>query len=441
LLNSKTLEAFTILAILVVCIIFTSYPAASLITSNVIIRNSGKIGTILSLPLHVEGKHIKNLLNQTVMLRGVNKVEFADDPDGIWMGSTMWMDANVKAELDAMKSWGVNVVDFHISVELTKYDIGPNSGHPASPYCSISAMEALHRVAQFAAERGMYVIFGGYSVRCYYSGAAQDRLPFPPYAESANASEVIASKEEFAEWWRMMASEFKDYPNVIFEIWNECGNSKISNRTDEEAFQDWLDATQQCITAIREAGFNGLIMHNWGYGVYCGVFEDEQGNPHCAWGTTLQDWVPNLLGNISDPTGNIVICVHGYDTLGAVGIYTFEAERQKWNSSWPYVYSHVKAALEYEGLKWWNETINYPLIWGEFGMTMGWKNSDPTQHTYEMARFNNTLAVFHEYGLHYCAFWWREISVYRLHNGPPNFTPTDSGQILKIYLSGSQQGE
>ncbi|MEM2704709.1 MAG: cellulase family glycosylhydrolase, partial [Candidatus Bathyarchaeia archaeon] len=129
--------------------------------------------------------------------------------------------------------------------------------------CSISAMEALRRVAQFAAEKGIYVIFGGYSVRSYWSGADQDALPFPPYQKSVNASEIIASKEEFAEWWGMLAREFKNYPNVIFELWNEPHNTATANKTNDEAFADWVNATQQCINAIRAAGFTGLIIHNW----------------------------------------------------------------------------------------------------------------------------------------------------------------------------------
>lgn len=439
-LKSKSLVMFTILLILIVCIIFSSYPVVSLIASNVTIKNSGKIVPIL--PLHVDGKYIKNYYNQTVILRGVNKVEFADDPDGIWMGSTMWTDSNVKAELDIMKSWGVNVVDFHISIELTKYDIGPNSGHPASPYCSISAMEALRRVAQFAAEKGIYVIFGGYSVRSYWSGADQDALPFPPYQKSVNASEIIASKEEFAEWWGMLAREFKNYPNVIFELWNEPHNTATANKTNDEAFADWVNATQQCINAIRAAGFTGLIIHNWETGVYCAILEDEQGNPYGKWGYRLQDWVPNFLSNISDPTGNIVLGVHGYCSEGAVGLYTEPSLQEKWGTYYPYVYSHVKTALEYEGLKWWNETVNYPLHWGEFGLRMGWKDSGNIDaHNKEVERFTNQLTVFHEYGLHYECFWWRNIGIYRLHSGPPNFTPTDGGQILKTYLSGSQQGK
>jgi len=115
------LIAFAVL----VCTIFST-PAISSSLNSVTIRSSGRI--VIISPLHVEGKYIKNAFNQTIYLRGVNKAEFADDPDGVWMGSTMWNNNNVKAELDAMKSWGVNTVRCHFSVELWKYDIGRSRG-------------------------------------------------------------------------------------------------------------------------------------------------------------------------------------------------------------------------------------------------------------------------------------------------------------------------
>jgi hypothetical protein len=212
--------------------------------------------------LRANGSKILDKYNNIVLLRGVNKVEFADDPDGIWMGSTYWDDNNVKAELDAMKSWGVNVVRCHLSVELWKYDVGPNSGHPASPYCSISARDAIKRFINMAAERGIYVILGGYTVRSWFTGGEQDSMPFPPYQKSTNASDVIASIDEFVDWWRSIAGELKDYPNVLFELWNEPDGD----------FNDWMNASQRCINAIREEGATQIIIISWKSGVYCALY-------------------------------------------------------------------------------------------------------------------------------------------------------------------------
>ncbi|MEM5867130.1 MAG: cellulase family glycosylhydrolase [Candidatus Aenigmatarchaeota archaeon] len=414
---------------------FFSIPAFSPLISNVTIRSSGIIAVIS--PLHVEGKYIKNAFNQTVFLRGVNKVEFADDPDGFWMGSTMWSDANVKAELDAIKSWGVNVVRCHFSVELWKYDIGPNSGHPASPYCRISAREAMKRLAQFAAEKGMYVIYDAYTVKCYWSGCDQDPLPFPPYQTSPNASQVIASVSEFVDFWRSVAREFKNYPNVIFEIWNEpCNRQSVSNKTNEEAFVDWMNAWNLCVAAIREEGAKQPVIFQWAMGVYCNLYEDANGNIYAGGGLRLQHWLTNAIGNLVDPLNNTIYSTHVYRLYGGTGLYQYSARDKYGYYGWPY--QHVKTAFEYMGLKWVGDILNKPLFIGETGCDVAWTGEE---YVREIAAWNNTLNIFNEWGLSYAAFWWRSTGVFRLHTGAPNFSPNEAGQILKMYLSVSQQGE
>jgi len=423
------LIAFAVL----VCTIFST-PAISSFLNSVTIRSSGRI--VIISPLHVEGKYIKNALNQTIYLRGVNKVEFADDPDGIWMGSTYWNDNNVKAELDAMKSWGVNTVRCHFSVELWKYDIGPNSGHPASPYCRISAREAMKRLAQFAAERGMYVVYDAYTVKCYWSGCDQDPLPFPPYQTSPNASQIIANVSEFVEFWRSVARELKDYPNVIFEIWNEpCNKQSVSNKTNEEAFMDWINAWNLCVNAIREEGATQPVIFQWAMGVYCNLYENEQGQIYGSGGTAvarLQNWLQNVIGNLTDSFNNIIYSTHVYRVYGGTGLYQGTAKDKYGSYGW--VYEHVRTALEYEGIKWAQETMNAPLLIGEVGCDLAFTGEE---YTRELAAWNNTLSLFHEWKLHYCAFWWRNTGVFRLHTGTPNFTPTTSGEVLKNHLSGA----
>ena len=434
------LKSYTLLiALAVLTGTLFSMPAISSLMSNVTIRSSGTIVTIS--PLHVEGKYIKNGLNQTVFLKGVNKVEFADDPDGVWMGSTMWSDANVKAELDAMKSWGVNCIRCHFSVELWKYDIGPDSGHPASPYCRISAREAMKRLAQFASEKGMYVIYDAYTVKCYWSGCDQDPLPFPPYQTSPNASDIIANVSEFADFWRSIASEFKRYSNVVFEVWNEPCNTKASNRTNEEAFMDWMNAWNLCVNAIREEGATQPVIFQWAMGVYCNLYENQEtGEIYATGGTSgslrLHHWLEDAIGNLTDPLGNIIYSTHVYRAYGGTGFYKFEAQEKY--GYWGWVYEHIRAAFEYIGLDWAQETMNVPLFIGECGCDLAFTGEE---YTRELAAWNNTLSLFDEWEIHYTAFWWRNTGIFRLHTGAPNFTPTDGGQILKTYLSSSQQGE
>lgn len=402
--------------------------AASLFKSEETIMNFGKIAA--TIPLHVEGRYIKDAHGNTVYLRGVNKVEFCDDPDGTWMGSTMWSDENVKAELDVMKKWGINVVRCHFSIELWKYDIGPDSGHPASPYCALSAREAIKRFVEFAAEKGIYVILDAYSVKCYWSDGKQDPLPFPPYQTSPGAAEIISSVNDFVDWWRSVARELKDYPNVMFELWNEP-----SPPDTRENWMIWLNAAQQCINAIREEGFNGIIFFEWSMGIYCNIYADGNFPLGVAQeGYTLHNWLREAVSNLTDPANNLAFDVHLYRFGGGTGILQGEDMQSYWNSTHAWNYSQIKMAMEYMGFKWAGETLNVSLIVGEIGCDLGWKYSNPEEYQHEITAFNNTLTILEEWNIHYTAFWWRETGAFRLHNGPPNFVPTESGQILKEKL-------
>ena len=381
----------------------------------------------MSLPkLHREGRYIKDDFGNTVVFKGVNKVEFADDPDGTWMGSTMWRDENVAEELDAMKSWGINVIRCHISVELWKYDIGPDSGHLASPYCAISTREAIKRLLTMAAERGIYVIIDGYSVGCYWTGGDQDPLPFPPYQISTNASAIIGSVDDFVEWWRSVANELKGYPNVMFDLWNEPNPPM-------EAWGTWLDAAQRGINAIRETGFDGIILFGWRTGVYCNAYED-----HYSSDFTLHTWLEDAIASLNDPTGNLVYDCHFYRIGGSTGMYKTADMQEKWGSNFAWDYEQIKAAMEWMGWKWAGETLNVPILMGEGGATLGWGQSNPVEHQHEMTAWSNLLQILDEWGIHYVAFWWRNSGVYRLLQHGESWVPppTESGQILIDAIAG-----
>jgi hypothetical protein len=106
--------------------------------------------------------------------------------------------------------------------------------------------------------------------------------------------------------------------------------------------------------------------------------------------------------------------------------------QEKWGAYYAWDYNEIKRAFEYEGLKWVGESVNKPLIIGECGANLGWKDSNPDEYQKEIIAWNNTLAIFNEWGLHYQAFWWRNIGIYRLlEQGQPWVPPpTESGEIL-----------
>lgn len=352
--------------------------------------------------LHVDGKYIKNETNQIIFLKGVNKVEMADDPDGIWMGDTMWKTSKVIAELDFMKSWGINVIRVHQAVEHWKYNM-------SSPNAAIPHRQAVKQLLDLAAERGIYVIYDGYSVTDYWHGAEQDPLPYPPYQTSENASSVITSQQDFIDWWVSIASELKDYPNVIFELWNEPTG-------DDQAKQSWFNVSQRTINAIRATGAQNLIIFQWAMNNWVNLDFPPPSNT-----ASTMDWV--WQANINDPTGNLVYSTHIYRTYGA-----FHHSKPSYWRAWEY--NEIQQAFQY--FKFPEVTQSYPLIIGEIGANLAYTG---TELDHELIAFNNSLTLFDEMNIHFIAFWWRNINIFRLLNDSVSFKPTSSGQIFINHIN------
>jgi hypothetical protein len=380
--------------------IFSVSSVMSALTNSISIPSSGTITAIST--LHVDGKYIKNAYNGTVILKGVNKVEFADQPGGTWMGRAVmdyssWRPSDVRSELAKMKEWGINTIRTHQAVENWKFDLGQHK-------------QIIKEFLDIAAQYGMYVIYDGYSVRNYWHGGQQDPLPYPPYQTSANASVVITSENDFVDYWVSVATELKNYSNVIFELWNEPHG-------DNTAKQSWFNVTQRTITAIRATGATQLIVVQWNYGVWVNLDFPPPNNP----GATM-DWI--WQANFTDPLGNLVYSTHMYRNGGA-----FQHSKPTYWNAWNY--SEIQQAFQY--YKFPQVVASYPLIIGEIGADLAY-TGDELQH--ELTAFDNCFKLFDEMGIHYTAFWWRNIGVFRLNDGSPNFNPNAAGQILKTHLLG-----
>jgi endoglucanase len=93
----------------------------------------------------------------------------------------------------------------------------------------------------------------------------------------------------FADFWGKLAALYKNNPNVLYGLMNEPHD--LTNGA-----QQWFDAAQVAMTAIRNAGANNLVLvpgYNW---------------------TGAANW-PNdsaLMANIQDPANNFAFEVHEY---------------------------------------------------------------------------------------------------------------------------------
>ena len=402
-LTKKTLTV--LLTMTLASLLFVSLSLGA-VTKSVNIRSSGTIGVspppyvegAIS-PLHVEGPLIKDSNGKTVVLRGVNKVQFADDPDGSWMGDTFWKEANVVAELDAMKGWGANVIRCHQAIDNWKNNLD-------QPYSALPHRTAIKEFLSLAAARGMYVVYDGFTVRNYYNGQTQDPLPYPPYQTSTGASTVIASEEDFVDWWVSVASELKGYNNVIFELWNEPYGDY-----SQTAKQSWFSVSQQCINAIRSTGATQLIVLQWNLGCAVNLNFPE---------TPLESlyWINEA--NINDPLGNIVYSTHLYRDYGHIH-YSTPTRYNVWELN------DIDRGLSSMG--YYDMASKYPLFIGEFGANVITTGTD-LDHEYQF--FDNALTLLNQHGISYVGFWWRTFGTYAMLNDITS--ANQAGEILKQHL-------
>ena len=162
--------------------------------------------------LHVAGRYIKDSLGRTTTLRGVNQEGFLDSPNGWWnpeggnylSGLGIWDPDAVKYNLDGMKSWGCNVLRLHTKIAWWLNDESSYRQH-------------IKDTITWAGERGIYVIFEPYSIL----GGTQQPLPWAPHTTDPEEQVIMPDSSAFINYWTSVANELKDFPNVLFEIYNE----------------------------------------------------------------------------------------------------------------------------------------------------------------------------------------------------------------------------
>lgn len=392
-MKTKSFATIFLAMTLAMIIVTASIPYAIESQHLLSIPSSGKIG--VARPLHVEGRYIKNDLGEIVVLRGVNKEGFEDDPTGWWnpeggsrsSGLGVWNASAVAANLDRMKSWGINVIRSHHAINSWLTNRDNYKGTPTRPY-----KDNVKDVIRMAGERGIYYIFDAMSVvENGEPGHQADPLPFPPYIIR---DDIITSKQDFVDYWASVAAELKQFPNVIFELWNEPHATPDMNKT--QVMTDWFDAAQQAINAIRATGADQLIIVQWDYGA--GVNLDYPNGAH-----SFMDWITQYP--LTDPmfptqnnrSGNIVYSTHQYRGNIHRTIPSFTA-------AW--TYDELKLGYETCLIDWVGDTLNKPLIIGEIGGNMWKVIGDPVDGPNELAYFYNSLTIFNEWELGYLAYVW-----------------------------------
>jgi aryl-phospho-beta-D-glucosidase BglC (GH1 family) len=365
--------------------------AMSSLVSSATIRSSGTVA--FSGRLHIEGKYIKNDLGQIVHLSGINKHGFEDDPRGHWQtrsGGVEWNTFNpttVAANLDAMKSWGINFIRSYSTAQFWIENTGNHR-------------QIIKDLATMCSERGMYFM---YSMWHILPGTDQTRMPFPPHI-TAREEAVIPSEDAFVDMWRSIADELKDCPNIIFEFWNEPGGTG--------SLSDWQRVWQRCIDAVRGTGATNLISLHYAYSIWMNL---DYGN-----GVTLS-YVEDYP--LNDTLGNIFYTPHNYRS----DIHRTVPERI---NCW--TYEDLKLGFEMCLVDYVLNTLQIPVMIGEFGPNM-WQTGEELEH--ELDYYENCLTIFNEWEMSYSVFWWWLTGQYQHLTTARNYQPNIAGEILINALS------
>lgn len=358
-----------ILILLLLAGIFSFFPAVSSLMSDVTIRSSGTISSIS--PLHVEGRYIKDVLDNTVVLKGVWKVEFTDSCVGWWNYGDpyVWDESSARAHMQNLKqNWGINVINTFMWGDWWLEDKAVTlGGYTTDQHYRYSIKETI----RLATEYGLY-----YQIRLYSPIMDEGRVegPYPPYSSW--------SVDDFVNFWTSVATELKDYPNVIFTLYDE----PIGD------LNTWFDAAEQAINAIRAVGADQLIVIHHGY---CGS---------CMW---MEDWVQQ-----GRPMYNIVFSNHIYRVHGTFG----------YDSHSPVDIDYIrdflanKPTIGYDGAayKYITDTYDIPIWVSAIGTYNGF--SDDEEYIY----YRNTLAVLNEWDLGYAGYQWFRQTTWFIGREQPN---------------------
>ena len=272
--------------------------------------------------LTADGSNLLNSAGQIVLIRSVGVDGFA--PDLLFWTSTgsdnwgdQWTAINSAAVTQTLQQlstvWHVNCIRFFYYPEWLWTGTGAISLVPSTEGggSSSTPVNSITWLQTFATECASYGIYLDMCPYCLVAGSGS--FGGDPYANSGSSglpmsSNWATSEQSFltatgygsneAGFWTafytQMANNFKTYPNVIFEAWNEPAYTGYQN-TVPSGFLNYLTIMYD---AIRATGATNLIMMQWTTGWSPNI------------GATL-GWASQITTAIGNPT-NLVFTTHLY---------------------------------------------------------------------------------------------------------------------------------
>jgi endoglucanase len=236
--------------------------------------------TTSTVSVRVQGNHLIDANGNKLQLRGVDVsgLEFAPidgnpQPDG-WGGQ--------KPNLAAIAAWKVNALRVPLNeASYLGYMTYNTDGSTHNPDPMGNYKQVVQQIVTDATARGMYVILDLHknAPKATINGALTQIAP-----ESATQNQM-ADADNSVAFWTAVANDFKSYPNVIFDLFNEPyfdnvvaptgvsgvnvawtilrdGGTNTLFYGDNTTFQQhWTSAGMQAmLNAVRDTGATNVIM-------------------------------------------------------------------------------------------------------------------------------------------------------------------------------------
>jgi hypothetical protein len=364
---------------------------------SVFSSNSVQAATTTS-ALHTSGTSILDVNGNVVYLRGVGIAGMA--PDLILWGSggrdawsnqwnynpTTVMDQTFSA---LQSQWHVNMIRVFVYPSWYWRDgIAPSQEDPsyASSTTPISTRTYLQTLCQEAKKYGIYVDIVPYMLTPSSSSFGLD-----PYATNAfgwqglpmmgwdtpatnflKAAGYGNNEQAFWTWfWTDMANNLKNYPNAIFEAWNEPGWNGGDTEPIPSGYMTYL---QTMYSAIRGTGATNLIFMQWRMG-----------------------WQPNGYGNTLGWASDINNAIHPTNVAYTTHFYYYAPAdlSSYWAKDYNTLKSQVQTAVNSMG-------VSAPLVINEEGSCTTSSPNKQNDYTW----WQNLILAQRDLGVGACAYYW-----------------------------------
>jgi len=418
-------HAFIIIALMALNL----FAAVSLTQAQVTVPASSSTATAAGVAsaLHTNGAYILDTNGNSVYLRGMGLAGFAPnlilwDQDTTDSWSNQWnyhpqetMEQTFKTLKD---QWHLNYIRVFIYPSWYYRDnITPAQEDPISYSAQttpISIKAYLHTLIQTADKYGLYVdlvpymltpsasSFGGdpYASQGYgWQGLPLEGWDEPAQRFLTDAGYSNGKELEFWHWfWTDMANTYKNYPNVIFEAWNEPNLG-----ADNDAIpQGYLQYLKTMYSAIRTTGATNLIMLQWHMGWH----------PN-TWGNDLS-WTNQITTAIPQAT-NLVFTTHLY-------YYAPTDLTAYWKTDYDGLKTQLTTAIKTMG-------VNAPLVINEQGSCLTKSNNKQNDYTW----WQNLLKAQYDLNIGAGAYYWlSDTGLGNIYSGETmltnHYTPNTMGQ-------------